>query len=283
MAAQLEIQDGSLHWYYSPDIWTVPGSDPNGMSGTPIVGQTAYVWARVTNKGSTAIEQARVDFWWANPSGQVLRSNANKIGSAFVDLAPSGQPGDVQEVLCLSPWNVVLVNGGHECLVAVVDYPGSSVPNPPPDAFDPTNHLEVAQKNLDVFVAKIGILVQLITIAAPARADKFVVIETEVGGRLDDLSLERLGLKGHKPARNPKVEVGLGQQPISIAERASLGDERLKLEVSRGTLSGVYVAIRAKGLERNEYALVNVIERQGDRIIGGYGFVVVSEAQEQRK
>jgi hypothetical protein len=258
----------------------VPGTDP---AGTPIVGQTAYVWARVRNKGSTATSQARVDFWWANPSGQVLRSNSNPIGSAFVDLAPAGQPGDAQEVLCLVPWNVVLINGGHECLVAVVDYTGSSVPKPPPDAFAPTLYREVAQKNLNVLLAKFGVPAQLITFSATARADKMVVIETDVGGRLEDMNLDQLGLRGYKPADNPKVEVGLSRQPACVSERSSLGDRRLELQVPRGTSSGVYVGIRARGIDRNEYALVNVFERQGDDIIGGYGFVVVAQEQEERK
>ena len=49
------------------------------------------------NTGQSEAKGTRVDFYWANPSAQVVVGVASKIGSAFVDLAP----GDVQDVLCL--------------------------------------------------------------------------------------------------------------------------------------------------------------------------------------
>ena len=132
MTIRVEIRDGDPYWYLSPDVWVVPGDDPNGAPGTPIAGRSAFVWAHVVNRGSGAANGVRVNFWWADPSGQVLRGNAHPIGSAFADLAPDGQPGSAQDVLCLVPWPVTLVNGGHECLVAEAIHAGSSVPFPPP-------------------------------------------------------------------------------------------------------------------------------------------------------
>ena len=35
MAVELEIRDGDP-WYLSPDVWTVPGNDPEGPPGLPI-------------------------------------------------------------------------------------------------------------------------------------------------------------------------------------------------------------------------------------------------------
>lgn len=58
MAVQLQIRDGDP-WWMSPDIWVVPGNDPNGAPGQPIVGQDNYLWGassqqRVHGSGSGA-------------------------------------------------------------------------------------------------------------------------------------------------------------------------------------------------------------------------------------
>ncbi len=79
MAVQLEIQDGNP-WWLSADIWTVPGSDPEGLAGTPIAGSTCFLWARVSNTGSSDVQNAVVRFYWANPSVGFDRNTANPIG-----------------------------------------------------------------------------------------------------------------------------------------------------------------------------------------------------------
>ena len=67
MAIELEIPDGDP-WYLSPNLWTVPGNDPEGPVGMPIAGRPCYVWARVTNRGRTSVTNATVRFYWANPA-----------------------------------------------------------------------------------------------------------------------------------------------------------------------------------------------------------------------
>ena len=42
----LEIEDGDP-WYLSPNVWTVPGTNPEGPPGLPIAGKPAYLWARL--------------------------------------------------------------------------------------------------------------------------------------------------------------------------------------------------------------------------------------------
>ncbi len=76
MSVQLLIRDGSPDWYLSPDIWVVPGNDPNGPPGSPIAGQTAYLWAHVVNTGNSDASGVRLDFFWVNPALQVLRSSS---------------------------------------------------------------------------------------------------------------------------------------------------------------------------------------------------------------
>jgi hypothetical protein len=114
MDARVEIRDGVSHWWHSPDIWVVPGSDPNGPPGQPIAGQFNYLSGRVRNTGNAAVSGVNVKFYWSNPAMGVLRSNSTLVGNAFVDL----NPGESKDVLCIVPWVPEIFNDGHECVVA---------------------------------------------------------------------------------------------------------------------------------------------------------------------
>ncbi len=146
MSTILEIRDGDPHWWASPDIWVVPGEDPNGSPGQPVAGEPAYLWGRVKNKGEEPVSGARVNFYWSNPALGVLRSNSTPVGTAFVDL----DPGEAKDVLCVIPWIPQIVNNGHECLVAELIHSSDPLPSPLPDPFEPPIHNQVAQKNLTV-------------------------------------------------------------------------------------------------------------------------------------
>jgi len=279
MSVQLLIQDGSPDWYLSPDIWTVPGSDPTGPAGSPIAGQLAYLWAHVANTGDTDVTGVQVQFYWANPALQVLRSTANYVGSASADLPAGGS----QDVLCLVPWVPVVVNGGHECLVAVANSPLDPLPNPLPDDFDPPAYRQVAQKNLTVLAASMMMIsIHAITIAATKRVDKAVVVTTEVGGEIDKLSLARLGLTKATPAKGKVVEIGLSQEPRCGGDKGEIGPGKLEIRVPKGESRAVYASIRAKGLAQNEYQLVRITERSGDKLLGGLAFLVVPERKEKQ-
>lgn len=279
MSVQLLIRDGNPYWYLSPDIWVVPGSDPSGPLGSPIAGQTAYLWAHVANTGDIDANSVRVDFYWANPALQVTRSNATLVGSAYADI-PAG--GD-QDVLCLVPWTPVIVNSGHECLVAVANHAGNPLPSPLPDAFDPPTYTQVAQKNLTVLVASMHAAMLAITVSGLERADKSVIVTTEVGGELDAITLARLGLHGLRPAKAPAVEVGLDHERRCVGDKDPIVKGKLELHVPRGTSAAVYVTIRTKHLAKNEYQLVQIVERANDKILGGLGLVMVSEKTERKE
>lgn len=147
MSVELEIRDGSPRWWLSPDIWTVPGDDPEGSPGIPIEGSTTYVWAHVHNVGQTPIQNARVRFYWAIPAIGLTRSAAFHIGDAFVSLLPD----EASDVLCLAPWETVYVNGGHECLLAEAFHDVGPLPG---SAFNVRSNRHVAQINLSVVRAR---------------------------------------------------------------------------------------------------------------------------------
>src|SRR5579859_4220950 len=148
MPVILLIRDGTPNWWESPDIWVVPGTDPSGPAGTPIVGQIAYLWANITNQGDVDATQVQVDFWVANPSMQIRKSTSNHVGTAYADISA----GMSQDVLCLVPWNVTLVNGGHECVVVEASSPADPLSPAPadPDVLDAPTYRQIAQRNLSV-------------------------------------------------------------------------------------------------------------------------------------
>lgn len=278
MSVQLVIRDGSPDWYLSPDIWVVPGSDPDGLPGGPIAGQTAYLWAHVANTGSTDANSVRVDFYWANPALQVTRSNATLVGSANADVPAGG----AQDALCLVPWTPVIVNGGHECLVAVANHSGDPLPSPLPDAFDPPTYPQVAQRNLTVLVASmLRAAMFTLTVSGLQRVDKTVVVTAEVGGQLDAATLAGLGLSGLRPAKESAVEVGLNHQGYCIGAKDPIGTNKLELRVPRGTSAPVYAAVRTRNLAQDEYQLIQVVERSKEKVLGGFALVVISENAER--
>ena len=146
MAIELEIRDGSPHWYLSPDVWTV--SDPNDTTESlPVAGVPCYLKASVRNVGSTNVTNATVRFYWGNPAIGINRNTANLIGQSFVSLSA----GDNDDVLCLTPWVPEFLNEGHECIIAEAFHPND--PLPATIDFNVPTDRHVAQRNLSVQMA----------------------------------------------------------------------------------------------------------------------------------
>jgi hypothetical protein len=270
-SAQLLVRDGTPDWWLSPDIWVVPGTDPNGPPGSPVAGGVAYVWARVANTGTEDATGVQVKFYWGNPSVQMFYSTLNPIGTAYADIPA----GDTQEVLCLVPWNVVTVNGGHECLVVVASLPDDP---PLPDAVDPPGYNNVAQRNLTVVSSLWGgaDFHLTVTVTAPPRQDKYIRVSSALGGELPAETLASLGLKSAKPAGEKTVEVGFSLEPITDPKEG-IGEPELDVTVPAGRSVPLYV--HARGLSRpaaEEYQLVQVFEKDTDQLLGGISFVVAA-------
>jgi hypothetical protein len=273
MPTILEIEDGNP-WWNSHDIWVVPGNDPNGAPGSPIAGEPAFLWARVHNKGREAVSGARVNYYWSNPAAGVLRSNSTIIGSAFVDL----NPGETKEVLCIIPWIPVIVNDGHECVVAEVIHFSDPLPSPLPDPFDPPTYRQIAQKNLTVLaMSMLKTLILPIQVAAPMRMEQQLLVGIEVGGTLDDRLLYQLGLKGHKPAGKVDPKVGLSLEP-GCGEDGEL-QRQVRLSLKPGTARAVYLRVSPFELQPRTYALINVISRSAQKVVGGITYVVVKREE----
>ncbi|MCP4717881.1 MAG: hypothetical protein GY860_00365 [Desulfobacteraceae bacterium] len=272
MSTVLEIRDGASQWWMSPDIWVVPGNDPDGSPAPPIEGRAAFLWGRVRNAGEQAVSGAQVCFYWSNPSTGVLRSNSTLVGASFVDL----NPGETKEVLCVIPWIPEIVNNGHECVVAEIVHPSDPLPSPLQDQFDAPEYNQIAQKNLNVLPMQRSIMVMPIQVAAPARRERHLLIRTGVGGKLDDLTLAQAGLKGYRPGKSDDLKkVGLSlDRGCYDMEEVDL-DKEIKLSLKPGTSKAVFLKVWPQELEKKAYVLLHVISKDGQNIEGGITYILI--------
>lgn len=270
MSAIIEVRDGTQYWWDSPDIWVVPGNNPNGSPGQPVAGQPNFLWGRAHNAGDQPALGARVNFYWSNPATGVIRSNSTLVGTSFVDL----YSGETKEVLCVIPWVPVVVNDGHECVVAEVVHAGDPLPFPIPDPFDPPMYRQVAQKNLTVLVSKKMMMVLPIQVAAPHRQEKHVRLSLEIGGTLGNEILVSLGLVAYRPAKCEAPRAGLSLQGGCDGKQDI--QKELKVTLKPGFARAVYLKLWPADLPEGSYLLVRVIECHGDQVNGGMTYVLIN-------
>lgn len=275
MPVDLAIDDG-MPWYLSPDIWVVPGDDPDGTPGTPIAGVPAYIWGNVHNRGSSAVQNATVNYYWADPSTVVSRDNATLIGTSSVSLGA----GETKPVLCLSPWIPSMLNNGHLCLVAEAF--ASTDPLLPFTHSEPFNVIgdpQIAQRNLNV------------VLAFSAEMLRFVFVVTELNRQGDeelDLVVRRapLGL-----LRSNLRTLGLERLP---EEAPAFGDAELcRHDDGRQDKVGRRAAVSRKRrmeltmrapeqLAEGTGALFLIEQRHKGEVVGGHGLLFLGAAKKHR-
>ncbi|HET8835003.1 MAG TPA: hypothetical protein VFN08_09750 [Gemmatimonadales bacterium] len=268
MAVVLEIRDGNP-WYLSPDVWTVPGDDPQGPSGLPVVGQKCFLWARVRNTGGDPVAGATVRFYWANPGVGFDRTSATPVGTSFVTLSGN----DEQDVLCLTPWIPSFVNGGHECVLAETYH--ALDPLPPGPAFNVPTDRHVAQRNLSVVVAAQGTMFHFAFEVhnASRMARTFAIGARAADPKQLEPLIPRLGRRTGIPSGRGEVE-RLGFVPSAcpqgqMLERASPKLERI--EVAGRGRTGFSVVGTLKG----DAALINVTQEASGAQVGGLAVLVI--------
>ena len=274
MSAILEIQDGNP-WWVSPDIWVVPGDDPTGPPGLPVAGGNAFLWARVRNNGNSPVNNATVRFYWANPSVGFDRNTANLVGTAFVSL----NANDVQEVLCLTPWVPVFLNGGHECVLAEIFSSEDSLP-PGPDFNVPTDR-HVAQRNLSVIKTLNGLFHFGFEVHNASRLPQAFTIKAEVAevATLKPL-IPTLGRTLHFPQGPGEVQrLGFVHSLCPDEKEMQNAAPTEHLELAGDARGGFAVVGRLAG----EAALVHVRQWAGKREVGGLSVLVLQESKKGRK
>lgn len=268
MSVQLEIRDGNP-WYLSPDIWTVPGSDPEGPQGLPIAGSPVFLWATVRNNGSTGVDNATVRFYWANPSVGFDRNTANAIGTSFVTLAP----GQASDVLCLTPWVPTIVNGGHECVLAEAFHASDPLPGSP-DFNVPTDR-HVAQRNLSVVAAAKKMFHLTFEVHNASRKARLFSVAAK-NAEIETLKnlVPHLGKDFKLPRKQGQARtLGFVQDPCPDEKALSIAKPRIdRLELPPGGRAGLTLV----GTIDGDSALINVEQSADDRVVGGLAVLVIA-------
>lgn len=266
MGVSLEIRDGTP-WWESMAIWTVPGNDPSGPPGQPVAGQPCYVWAHVLNAGTTPVQNATVNFYWANPAIGFDRTTATHIGSSYVSL---GAP-DEGDVLCLTPWFPAFVNGGHECLLVEASHP-SLDPLPVGNAFNVATDRHVAQRNLSVLAMTASKMFSFpFEVHNPMRLEREFVIRVR-SAFVEDLhaTARHLGIK--LPKHEGKlVELAFSHEPCPRTEGHAAKPHETHIKVGPNARNGLSIIGRIEG----EAALLYIEQVHGSRVVGGLSVLVV--------
>ena len=125
-------------------FWESPDIVIEGPSGDPDIatpGQVNKVKVHVWNLGLADCWAAHVDLYWCDPSVGINPAVANPIGSKVVPLAAG------QHTAVSFDWTPVVVNQGHECLVAQVYDP---ISDPVVAPFNPVQDRHIGQRNISV-------------------------------------------------------------------------------------------------------------------------------------
>lgn len=142
-------------FWESPDIFVAPDLDaafapniPTTLSGFAKAGTNNTLWARVWNLGRSPVYNARVEFYWCNPSLGINHSSATLIGYTYTDLGDR-YSGNAQKIVkCPTSWIPTFVNNGHECLVVRVFEPLTDPLSN--NQWDVTRDRHVGQRNIAV-------------------------------------------------------------------------------------------------------------------------------------
>ncbi len=274
MTVNLEIQDGNP-WWDSPNIWTVPGDNPEGAMGMPIAGQSCYVWSKVFNSGTSRVENATVRFYWANPAVGFDRTTANFIGTAYVTLSA----GESADVLCLTPWVPQFVNEGHECLLAEAFHPALD-PLPATQEFNVPTDRHTAQRNISVALATRGFFRFVFEIHnSEPKARKFHIRVRQ--GELEQIKplIEHFGRDFKIVGEGEIGEIGFVQTLYPCENQLKKAVPTIDdIEISPGQRT----ALTLLGIVKGGAALLHVEQLVDKFIVGGLSVLVLpTEGTEQ--
>lgn len=273
MAIEIEIRDGSPHWYLSPDIWMV--KDPNDETeSAPVAGTPFFLKAKVRNGGSNSVANATVKFYWANPSVGFNRNTANYIGQSFVSLGLD----QVQDVLCLVPWIPVYLNNGHECVLAEAYHQNDPLSNTVDFNVPTVRH--VAQRNLSVEMAINAMFHMNFEIHNASRIEQKFDIKAEQIGIKDISEFDRIIrlTKGKKEGsiKNLRFSDALClEDNMGSKDHKNITENGIPIEGSKtkhmavnGTISG-------------DFVLLMISQSIEEKIIGGLAVLIINDKKEK--
>lgn len=284
-------------FWESPDIFVAPNYEANSAPVIPPTrgGQACAnapntLWAHVWNLGLAPVANARVEFYWCDPTLGFNASSSNLIGVAYVSLGNRYSGRAHTLVKCPSTWTPTYINGGHECLMVRFFEPMTDPLGP--DKWDASNDRHVAQRNITVVNAASPAMLQIplrlgcSTPPGPAVVE-VKAVKAESVGWLSVLSGKHES--GLSNARKVKEIVGLmhptmlrgGKSRPNLrgltAESAS-GFLQKRIEFERGCDElEVLLYLHVDGLNPGECRIYRVQQIVAGRVVGGYTVVARKE------
>lgn len=283
----------SVFWE-SPDIFIVPNleaglapNSPTTSAGLAQAGVPNTLWAHVWNLGRAPVYNARVEFYWFDPTLGFNEAAANLIGAVYVDLGHRSSGKAHAHVKCPKSWVPQFLNGRHECLMVRCFEPLTDplVPN----SWDASDDRHVGQRNIHVQNATSPAVVQIALRLGCGVGPGPASLEVREVEASKVLWLELLSNKKapalHEAAKATAVITGLlpptlwsKNQPHNLLENLTLetarGILRSKLEFERGCEeleATVYVSVN--GLQKGECKVFRVEQRVSGKLVGGYTIV----------
>jgi hypothetical protein len=232
------------------------------------------------------VVNARVEFYWCNPSLGISTQSATLIGVAHVDLGARDSGRSRTFVKCPVTWFPQFINNGHECLVVRFFEPFAD-PLPRPGWY-PASDRHVGQRNITVIEAKsparavvplrLGCSIgpgpaRLMVERVPAASVPWLaLLSARVGTQVRDARqiTELIGLLPVTPAMTPESRV---KPPLdALREVAGLLQRSMTVERSCDELE-TQVVFEVDGLEAGECAVYRVTQHHRGKIVGGYTII----------
>jgi hypothetical protein len=281
----------TVPFWESPDIFVAPDLNastapdtPTTLGGLAKAGVPNTLWAHVWNLGRAPVYNARVEFYWFNPSLGFNQAAANLIGVTYVDLGNRESGRAHRIVKCPESWIPSYVNGGHECLVVRLFEPLSDPLTPSP--WDAGNDRHVGQRNIAVVNAAspavLDLHVRLGCGAPPGKAE--LLIEEVDAGKFPWLGvLAGRRDHGYGQAINLRQQVAGFMYPTLVRPDTDKGTLRgidpdaasrllnRKLSFERGCDElEVLFHLHVDGLRSKECAVYRILQKIDGKLTGGY-------------
>jgi hypothetical protein len=279
----------SVPFWESPDVFVAPRMDaatapaqPPTPGGVAEAGVPNTLWARVWNLGRAPAFNARVEFYWFNPSLGFSGAAANLIGVTHVDLGHRSSGKAMAMVKCPASWVPTYVNGGHECLMVRAFEPLTDPLSNPWNAGD-DRHL--GQRNISVVNAASPATIDLnlrLGCAEPPGDAQVEVKEVPP----DDVTWLALlaGQKEHGYRRaahvdqvagvlHPTLVRSDGQKATLAGTSAEAAERLLRRQVTfrRGCdEQELLFHMVVDGLKHRECRVYRILQHVGGRLVGGY-------------
>jgi hypothetical protein len=284
----------SLPWWESPDIFIAPNlaadsapPAPTTRAGLAQAGAPNTLWTHVWNLGRAPVYNARVEFYWCDPTVGISSDPSNLIGVAHVDLGDRDSGHAHTLVKCPTSWVPTFLNGGHECLIVRCFEPLTDPLGPDPWAAWDDRH--VGQRNIHVVdaaspgVAQISLRLGCAAAPGPATLEVHRARVAEVGwlsvlsGRRDPGLRDAASVKEVVGLMYPTMVRGPGDRPdlTHFTPEAARGILRQRIQFERGCdeLEAIFY-VSVDGLNKGECRIYRIQQVVAGRITGGYTVIV---------